>query len=121
MTNKLTQEQQEVLRANTIVALSTSLHDQPRSVFVELNKILEDKLILTDNQMQITRDNLLQNPQVCVLATAPGYSLFLLIQGTATYYTEGEYFDYVKDLPSNAGYVPKGAVVIDIINVIEGK
>lgn len=116
----LTPAQQKFLRENSIVVLSTANEEhQPRSVYVEANKIEEDKIIITDNQMETTKENILNNAKVCVLASSPNYT-FLQMDGIARYETSGEYFEYVKTLPSNIWHTPKWVVIISIVSVKEG-
>jgi general stress protein 26 len=81
MESKLSPTQQEFLRNHSIVVLSTSSEkNEPRAIFVEANKIEEDKIIITDNQMYTTKDNLLHNSQVCILVGDPEYSYFLQVR-----------------------------------------
>ena len=116
----LSEKQIDLINRNNIVALATSDGEgSPRVIFCEVNKVDGDKLIITDNQMEKTKDNFLENKKVFLLAFENDYSCVLKISGEADYYTSGEYFDFVKDLETNKEYKPKGAILIKVSKVIE--
>lgn len=119
---RLTKKQSELLNRRNIVVLATSsLQDKPRAIFVEVNKTNGDQIIIADNEMVVTKKNLLENKQVTLLAFEEDYSYCLKILGEAEYYTNGKYFGFVKNLEANKDQSPKGAVVIKIKEVIEFK
>jgi len=119
---KLTNKQVDFLKRQKIVILGTTDKKlKPRCILVEMNLIYFDKIIITDNEMNTTRKNILKNPQVFILASNKDYSYYLKISGTAEYYTVGPYFDAVQNLKENKNYKPKGAVVINIDKVLELK
>ena len=117
---ELSSKQQDFIMQHSLVVLSTLTKDtSPRSILVEINKVDNDKLIITDNQMETTQQNIKTNPKVCVLISDIENYTYLKIDGEASYYDDGEYFEYVKNLPWNALYTPKWAVVIKINNIKE--
>ncbi len=119
---ELTGKQLDLLKRKKIVILATSSPDhKPRAIFVEVNKAEGDKIIITDGAMETTKNNLLENKNVFLLAFEEDYHYGLKISGEVEYYTEGEYFDFVRDLETNKNHSPKGAVVINIKEVIEFK
>ncbi|HUV81266.1 MAG TPA: pyridoxamine 5'-phosphate oxidase family protein [Patescibacteria group bacterium] len=119
---ELTEKQLDLLKRKKIVALVTSSSDyKPRAIFVEVNKAEDDKIIVTDNEMETTRKNLLENKNVFLLAFEEDYHYGLKISGKAEYYIEGEYFDFVRNLETNKNYSPKGVVVVSIEKVTEFK
>lgn len=119
---KLSEKQLDLLTRKNLVVLATSgLGGKPRAIIVEANKAENDKIIITDNEMETTRNNLLANKNVFILAYEEDYHYGLKISGEAEYHTEGEYFDFVKNLETNKGHSPKGAVVITVKEVVEFK
>lgn len=119
---KLTEKQIDLLARRNLVILATSSSDgKPRAVIVEVNKAENDKIFITDNLMNMTKDNLLTNKNVFLLAYEEDYNYGLNISGEAEYYTSGEYFDFVKNFETNKNYSPKGAIVITIKEVAEFK
>lgn len=119
---ELDEKQLDLLTRRNLVVLATSNPDgKPRAIIVGANKAENDKIIITDNEMDITRNNLLANKNVFILAYEEDYHYGLKISGEAEYHREGEYFDFVKNLETNKGYSPKGAVVITVKEVVEFK
>jgi predicted pyridoxine 5'-phosphate oxidase superfamily flavin-nucleotide-binding protein len=117
---ELTEKQIELLsRRNLVVLATASLKGDPRAIIVEVNKAGGDKLIITDNEMGATKDNFLANNKVFVLAFEADYSYCLKIIGVAKHYQGGEHFDFVKNLETNKKQNPKGAVVVNIKQIIE--
>jgi predicted pyridoxine 5'-phosphate oxidase superfamily flavin-nucleotide-binding protein len=117
---KLNQKQIDLLNKQKIIVLSTSdKNNQPRAIFVEANKIEDDKIIITDGAMKITNQNIKENKNVFVLSFENNYSYGLKISGKAEYFSEGKYFEYVKNLEENKKYSPKGAIVIEIEKIEE--
>ncbi len=115
---ELTEKQLDLLKRRSIVVLATSdSNSTPRAIFVEVNQAKGDQIIITDNQMGITRQNLLGNKQISLLAFEEDYHYGLKISGEAEYHQEGEYFDFVKGLEGNKDYSPKGAVVVSVQEV----
>ena len=119
---QLTKKQIDLLnRRKNVVLTTASLQGKPRSIFVEVNQVKDDKIVITDNVMVTTRKNLLENKQVALLVFEEDYSYCLEISGRAEYHTTGGYFDFVRGLETNKNYSPKGAVVVIVEEVIEVK
>ena len=109
----LTKKQINLLNRQKVVVLGTAnLKSEPRCIFVEVNMVYSDKIIITDNEMKTTRKNILENPQVFILAFKKDYSYGLKISGIAEYHKNSPYFDFVRNLETNKNYKPKGAIVI---------
>jgi len=117
---KLNKKQSDLLERRKMVVLATSdLQAMPSAIFVEVNYAKDNEIIITDNEMKRTKNNLLKNSYVSVLAFEEDFSYGLKIFGEANYYTEGKYFDFIKNIESNKGYSPRGVIVITIKGVIE--
>lgn len=116
----LNEKQLELLIRQKNVALATSgLNNQPRVIFVEVNKAENDTIVITDNQMTTTANNIKENPKVALLAFEQDYSYCLKITGSASYEIQGVNFDFVKSLKTNQNYSPKAAIVIKISDIKE--
>lgn len=112
---KLSNLQINLLKRNKIVVLATTSNkNHPHSIFVEVNIVTPSGILITDNQMKVTRRNIMDNGKVSILAFRPDYSRCLKISGTAKYEKEGTNFEKVKKLKTNIGYNPKGVLVIKI-------
>jgi predicted pyridoxine 5'-phosphate oxidase superfamily flavin-nucleotide-binding protein len=102
-----------------LAALCTVMDDnRPNAIVVEIHKVLDDnKILLTDNYMNQTLEDIKQNPNIMILTwDDKGSTKFI---GNAEYFTEGKYLDIVKDLPFNKGYPCKGVVVLTVDNIIK--
>lgn len=116
----LSQKQLKLINDQKIAVLSTSSKDaKPRAIFVEINKAENDKIIFTDNQMDISNRNILENGQVALLIFPKDLSYYIKISGRAKYYSEGPDFDFVKSLETNSNYSPRGAIVVETEKITE--
>lgn len=116
----LNEKQLELLKNQMTVVLSTSdKNNQPRSIFVEVNKIEDNSIIITDNHLNKSLENIKNNDKVFILAYANDYNYVIYITGNAIYHENDSLFEYVKNNPANEGYAPKGAIEIKITNVEE--
>ena len=101
-----------------IVAFSTVTREgRPHTIAVEINRVIDDRIIITNNQMNVTPINIKNNSNVSIMfwTDETGFR----IEGKAEYYESGEYFKIVKSLPENKNYKPKGAIVVKVKKIIE--
>lgn len=101
-----------------IVAFSTVTKEgRPHTIAAEINRVIDNIIIITNNQMNVTPINLKGNSNVSILIwdNEKGFR----IEGKAEYHESGEYFKLVKSLPENKDYKPKGAIVVKIKRIIE--
>lgn len=118
----LTTDQVRLIEGNNIIVLATAnKYGQPRAILAEANVVQERKIVITDNQMSITKQNIIENPQVSVLAYNKDYSKFLKMSGKATYYLDQSHVDWARSLETNKNWESKGVVEIIIDNVEESK
>jgi len=95
----------------SVLALATSKNNKPHQIAVACVKVLGDSLIITDNFMKETKNNIKLNNKVSLLFWKnKGYEL----RGNAKYYSSGKWLNFVKNLKENKGYKPKGAIVVKI-------
>lgn len=99
------------------VALATINSDdgKPRNIAMEINKIEGDKIIMTDNHLHKCVENIKKNCYVSIVFWTE--EMGVRIDGEAEHQTEGKWFDYVRNLETNRGYNPKGAIVIKVQEV----
>lgn len=96
-----------------IVYLATaSSSGKPNLVCVSVNKVIGNKVIVTDNMFNQTRINIRKNPKASIAFYYLGKAFQL--KGIISYQTKGKWFDYVKKDPSNKGYSPTAAVVFNV-------
>ena len=62
MKDKLSNKEIEEIKNNEWIILSTSLNNKPRAIVVMPSRVENDRIILSNIQMQKTIDNLKKNP-----------------------------------------------------------
>ncbi len=100
------------------VALSTCNDNKPNASVAAFVKVKDDKIIITNNYMGKTIDNIKENPKLCLVVWNKDWTGYK-IEGDAEYFEEGEWFDFVKKIPENKDEPCKGAIVITINNIKE--
>ncbi len=103
---------------NNLLFLATSSKKiKPHVIVVACVKVLDNKILITDNFMKITKDNVLENKNVslCVGSEKDG---FLYMDGFVDYRSEGKEYDFIKSLKENNGLPCKGVLVVtvDVLN-----
>lgn len=106
----------EKLESSTI-AVSTINNNKPHTIFILYPKISENKIIITDNYMKTTIENIKNNTNIC-LAFFQGEKGWR-INGKAKYYSSGKWLEFVKNLKENKGLPAKGAIVVDVEEIRE--
>jgi predicted pyridoxine 5'-phosphate oxidase superfamily flavin-nucleotide-binding protein len=96
-----------------VIAFATSdKNGKPNLVMVEGNKIIGNQILITDNQLNKTLRNLKQNKKAAIVCGSG--DKWYQLKGNASYYSTGKWLEFVKSLPANKGYKPKGAVLVRI-------
>lgn len=94
---------------------------KPNNIAVGYVKVIsETELIVSDNHLGKTIENIKENPEVSLVVwernwedNCVGYEL----KGTAEYFTEGEWIDFIKKIPVNEGEPCKGAILVKLNNL----
>jgi len=98
---------------NKIVALATIGSDgRPHNIAVEVNDFENNKVIITNNQMRTTMENIKSNPYVSLVFWEGDDGV--RIDGKVEYFDSGEWLDFVKGLPENKGFAANGALVVEV-------
>ncbi len=89
----------------------------PNLAVVSDIKVLDNKtLLLSNNEMIHTPDNIQNNPNV-VLTSFNEKWAGVRITGKAKYYTKGKYFELCDELFNNDTATPKGVIIIKVTKV----
>jgi len=112
--NNINLKQRKLLENKAVAFASINLDGSPNVIAVEVNKVIEDKIIITDNYMQTSLNNIKKDNRVCLAIWSKdwkeGYKFF----GRAEYFTSGKWLELIKSLKDNIGFPAKGAIVIKI-------
>jgi len=105
----------KLLETNPLSLSTVGKNNCPHTIYVTYAKVEGDKITITDNFMEKTKANILQNPNVS-LSILIGEAGFELI-GTAEYFSSGKLVEFIRSLPENKAFPCKGAVVVSVSNV----
>jgi predicted pyridoxine 5'-phosphate oxidase superfamily flavin-nucleotide-binding protein len=99
------------------ISLATTNDGVPNIAVVAYAKVIGDnRLLVTDNFLETTVQNIKVNPQVAMAVFDADWN-GLKITGTAEYLIDGEYFEQIKTMPENQDLPAKGAVLITVDKV----
>ncbi len=101
-----------------IIAVATiNSKRNPHNTPIMYAKIKGGKIIITNNYMKTTIENIKNNPNVCLIfwEGEKGWR----INGKAEYYDSGKWLNFVKSLKENKGEPANGALVINVEEVKE--
>ncbi|MFH0936610.1 MAG: pyridoxamine 5'-phosphate oxidase family protein [Candidatus Woesearchaeota archaeon] len=95
-----------------------SINENPHCIAIAFVKVVsKNQILVTDNYMVETRKNLQKNPNIALAIwnkdwkeNCIGYELI----GTAEYFTEGKWYNIIKNIPENKGEPCKGAILVTI-------
>ncbi len=102
---------------NSTIAVSTINNNKPHTIFILYPKIIDNKIVITDNYMKTTINNIKNNENICLafFESEKGWR----IDGKAKYYNSGKWLKFIKEVKENKGLPAKGAIVIDIEEIRE--
>lgn len=112
-------ELKEMIESEPVALATLSETGDPYVITVaEVRVIEEDKLLITDNYMRKTRENIVRSGKVALVVwdkEMNGHNM----TGTAKYFTEGKYVEQVKAMKENKGLPAKGAIVVTVVKIKE--
>ena len=114
----------KTLIENNALGLATiDANNNPHVIAVGCVKVVsENQILITDDYIVETTKNIRQNPNVALAVwsrnweeSCVGYEL----KGTAEYFTEGKWYEILKQNPDTEGEPRKGAIVVTIDKIKE--
>lgn len=108
---EIPKEVAEMIEQN-VVAIG-SVGEYPSVTPVLFCKVVGDQIIITNNFMEGTLENIKSNNKICLAVwddtpnKEHGYKLF----GSVAYYDNGKWLDFVKKMKENEGLPARGALV----------
>ena len=100
---------------NELVLVTCSKACEPNANVVISQGIVEEKILINDCQMNKTRKNIEENPEVCIIAIRSGE--YYRIKGKASVCNEGKYFDIAKG--KEIDYEVKNVIIIEVDEVFD--
>jgi predicted pyridoxine 5'-phosphate oxidase superfamily flavin-nucleotide-binding protein len=115
---KINEELKKLIESTAISLSTVNQNNTPHTIYVLYAKIIkENKILITDNHMLNTKENLLKNPNVS-LSLLVGDAGFELI-GKAKYFSEGEFIEKIKKIDENKNMSCKGAVLVTVEKIVK--
>jgi predicted pyridoxine 5'-phosphate oxidase superfamily flavin-nucleotide-binding protein len=101
----------------TIAVASVNSEGKPHNIAIMYAKVKDGKVIITNNYMKTTIENIKNNPNISLVfwEGEKGWR----INGNVDYYDSGEWLDFVKSLEENKREPANGALVININEIKE--
>ena len=107
---------------NNVLTLTTVDKDRsPHSIAVAYVKVVyKDKILVSDNYMKETLENLKINSNVSLLMWNENWKkdcFSFELRGKAQYFTSGKWREDVKKIQENKGNPAKGAILVTITKI----
>ena len=101
------------------VALATVMDSgKPNVLGVACVRVVSDtEMVITDNYMNQTLKDILNNKNICLLVWGKDLKGYKMI-GRAEYFKSGNWVNFIKSLPDNAGLPAKGAILVKVEKII---
>ena len=117
---KLINQKIKRLIENNPLAFATIQNKKPYVIGVAFCKTADDKIIITDNFMGTTIENIRKNNNVALITWDKKLNGYQFL-GKCRYYDKGKWLEFVRNLKENKKMPAKGAVVVNVEKIIESK
>jgi len=107
----ITDKIKKTIEENPVALATVNSEGNPNVIAVAYVKVEEDKIIITDNNMKITKENIIAHPVVCLTVWDDEWNGYK-VNGNSEYHDSGKWLDFVKTIEQNEDEPTKGAVVI---------
>lgn len=115
---EISPEIKDLVENEPVVIATSDAQGKPNAIPVACVKVVsKNQLLITDNYRVQTRENLKDNKNICLAVwNSEGSYKFI---GTAECFDKGEWKSIVKKMPENEGLPSKGAILVEINQIIE--
>lgn len=115
---KINSESKNLIEENPVAFATVDEAGKPNVIWVAFVKVISDnQVLITDNYMKQTVQNLSKNNNVC-LAVWNKERKWVKLTGNANYYSEGIWKAYIEKMPENDGLPAKWAIIVNISELI---
>jgi len=112
-------ETKKLIEGNAIALATVDNSGNPNVIGVAFVKVVwENQILITDNYMNQTKENLANNNNVC-LAVRDKERNWVKLIGNASYHTDGEWKEFIEKMPENNGLPAKWAVLVEVSALIK--
>lgn len=110
-----TNKQKKLIESLAMALATSDKNGKPNVVAVACVKVIKpDKLLITDNFMNKTRKNLLENKNVAIAVWSKNEEEGYQFKGKAKYLTKGPYKKMVDEMKESKGLAHKAAVLVTV-------
>ena len=104
----------KIIENNPIAFSTIDSTNKPNVIAVAYVKVVSNnQILITDNFMKQTKENLLLNNNVCLAVWDKDWNGYK-ISGIAEYFINGQWKKYIENMPENKGLPAKGAIMVNI-------
>ena len=115
----ITDEIKKLIENNPLSLATVNEDGKPNVIGVACVKVVsENQIVITDNYMKQTKDNILRDSNVCLAVWNKDWEGYKFV-GKAEYHTEGEWKEFVEKDSDNEELPAKGAICVTISEVIK--
>jgi len=115
----ITDEAKRIIEENPVAFATVDSNNKPNVIGVAYVKVVsQNQVIITDNYMKQTKENLEKNNNICLAVWDKDWNGYKLI-GTAEYFTQGEWEEFIEKMPENKGLPAKGAILVTVSKLIK--
>jgi len=112
---KISKKQKELIEGNILAFATCDLRGKPNVIAVSFCRVVDkDKILITDNFMNKTRKNLIENSRVAISVWGEDGNEGYQFKGKADYLTSGKWKKIVDKDPNNKGLAHKAAVLVTV-------
>jgi len=116
---EINSETKELIEENPLALATVDDAGKPNVIGVAYVKVVsKNQVLITDNYMRQTKENLEKNNDVCLAVWDKEWNGIKLV-GNAEYFTSGEWKTFVEKMPENKGLPAKGAILINVSELIK--
>lgn len=115
---KIDKELKKLIEDNALAFATVDRTGNPHCIVVGFVKVVsKNRILVTDNYMVETRNNILKKPNVALVVWNKNWKKNCIgyrLKGIARYFTKGKWYKMAKRIPENKGEPCKGAILITI-------
>lgn len=111
---RITKRQEGLLNTEAVAVATLNEDGGPNVIAVGYVKVVDNKLIITDNFMKHTVENLSIDPRICLAVWTKDWEEGYKFTGKAEYFNGGKWLKFVKEMKENKGFPAKGVIVVKV-------
>jgi predicted pyridoxine 5'-phosphate oxidase superfamily flavin-nucleotide-binding protein len=108
----------KTIEQNPVALATVAKNCEPNVIAVSCVKVVSAReLVITDNYMKQTKENLAKNKNVCLAVWDRNWKGYKLI-GEARYFSFGKWKNFVEKMKENKNLPAKGVILVKISKII---